>query len=170
MTDSISGGLDLSGRDLTSAGLGERLKRYGHWLSQRDVFDLASCGALAALVALALWTFQDYAISNDEGVQHQYGELIIAYYKSGFTDLSLFKLDNLYLYGGLFDVLSLGLSYVLRFAGLLDESPANVGEVIRAIRSSQAWGELPGQITATASDLQDAQGLFCRQTQHQITR
>lgn len=113
MTDSISGGLDLSGRDLASAGFGERLKRYVHWLGQRDVFDLASCGALAALVALALWTFQDYAISNDEGVQHHYGELIIAYYKSGFTDLSLFKLDNLYLYGGLFDVLSLGLSYVL---------------------------------------------------------
>lgn len=113
MTDSTSGGLDLSARELTGSRLGERLRRGMQWLSQRDVFDLASCAALAALVVTALWTFQDYAISNDEGVQHRYGELIIAYYKSGFTDLSLFKLDNLYLYGGLFDILSLGLSYVI---------------------------------------------------------
>lgn len=113
MTDSISGGLDLSGRDLAGAGFGERLRRCVHWLGRRNAFDLASCAALAALIAVALWTFQDYAISNDEGVQHRYGELIIAYYKSGFTDLSLFKLDNLYLYGGLFDILSLGLSYIL---------------------------------------------------------
>jgi len=113
MTDSTSGGLDLSGRDLAGAGLGERLKRYAQWLSRRNAFDLASCAALAALVVVALWTFQNYAISNDEGVQHRYGELIIAYYKSGFTDQSLFKLDNLYLYGGLFDIAALGLAQIL---------------------------------------------------------
>ena len=113
MTDSISGGLEISGRDLTGARFGERLKRIAYWLSQRNVFDLASCVALASLVILAVWTFQDYAISNDEGVQHRYGELIVAYYKSGFTDQSVFKLDNLYLYGGLFDLLGLGLSYII---------------------------------------------------------
>lgn len=113
MTDTVSGGLEISGRDLAGAGFRARLKRFAHWLSRRDVFDLASCAALAALVVTAVWTFQDFAISNDEGVQHRYGELIIAYYKSGFTDLSLFKLDNLYLYGGLFDILSLGLSYII---------------------------------------------------------
>ena len=62
---------------------------------------------LAALVVIALATFKDYAISNDEGVQHHYGELIIAYYKSGFTDQSLFNFQNLYLYGGLFDVVAI---------------------------------------------------------------
>jgi hypothetical protein len=111
MTDSISGGLDISGRDL--AGLGERLKRCALWFSRRSPFDLASCAAMAALVVVALWTFQNYAVSNDEGVQHRYGELIIAYYKSGFTDQSLFKLDNLYLYGGLFDIAALGLAQIL---------------------------------------------------------
>lgn len=113
MTDSTSGGLDLSARELTGSRLGERLRRIMQWLSQRNVFDLASCAALAGLLVIALWTFENYAISNDEGVQHQYGELIIAYYKSWFTDQSVFKLDNLYLYGGLFDLLSLGLSYVV---------------------------------------------------------
>jgi hypothetical protein len=115
MTDSVSGGLGVSGRDF--AGAGERLslkfRQFALWLSARNAFDLASCAALGALVILAVWTFQDYAISNDEGVQHQYGELIVAYYKSGFTDQSLFKLDNLYLYGGLFDIAALGLAQIL---------------------------------------------------------
>ena len=109
MTDSVSGGLDISGRDLA----GSLLKRCARWLGQYSPYDIASCAALAALVILAIWTFQDYAISNDEGVQHRYGELIVAYYKSGFTDQSLFKLDNLYLYGGLFDLLGLGMSYIV---------------------------------------------------------
>jgi hypothetical protein len=113
MTDSLTGQLEVSGGNLAGAGIGERLKRFARWLRTRNAFDLASCAALAGLVILAIWTFQDYAISNDEGVQHRYGELIIAYYKSGFTDQSLFKLDNLYLYGGLFDILGLGLSYII---------------------------------------------------------
>lgn len=115
MTDSVSGGLDVSGRDFAGAGerLSLRFRQFARWLGSRSVFDLASCAALAALVVLAVWTFQDYAISNDEGVQHQYGELIVAYYKSGFTDQSLFKLDNLYLYGGLFDIAALGLAQIL---------------------------------------------------------
>ena len=113
MTDSVSGELEISGRNLAGSASGNLLTRCVRWLSQCNPYDLASCVSLAALVVIALWTFQDYAISNDEGVQHRYGELIIAYYKSGFTDLSLFKLDNLYLYGGLFDILSLGLSYII---------------------------------------------------------
>jgi hypothetical protein len=115
MTDSVSGGLDVSGRDFAGAGerLSLQLRQFARWLGTRSIFDLASCAALSALVILAVWTFQDYAISNDEGVQHQYGELIVAYYKSGFTDQSLFKLDNLYLYGGLFDIVALGLAQIL---------------------------------------------------------
>lgn len=115
MTDSVSGGLNASGRNIAGAGerLSLRVRQLALWLSARNVFDLASCAALAALVIIAVWTFQDYAISNDEGVQHQYGELIVAYYKSGFTDQSLFKLDNLYLYGGLFDIAALGLAQIL---------------------------------------------------------
>jgi hypothetical protein len=67
-------------------------------------FDLAAGLLVAALVLLTILTFGDYAISNDEEVQHRYGELIIAYYRSGFTDQTLFHFKNLYLYGGLFDI------------------------------------------------------------------
>jgi hypothetical protein len=71
-----------------------------------DTFDFAAALLLAVLFALVLATFKEYAVSNDEGLQHHYGELIIAYYKSGFADKSVFDFQNLYLYGGLFDIIA----------------------------------------------------------------
>ena len=79
------------------------LRRTMHAMALRDRYDLASLLLLAALVGLVIATFRDYAVTNDEWIQHRYGELILAYYKSGFTDRAVFELDNLYLYGGLFD-------------------------------------------------------------------
>lgn len=75
--------------------------------------DIATVALIAALVVIVLCTFKDYAISNDEGVQHHYGELIIAYYRSGFRVRDLFTFENLYLYGGLFDVIAVALSHVI---------------------------------------------------------
>jgi hypothetical protein len=78
-----------------------------------DTFDLASAVLLAGLVLGVLLLFRDYAISNDEEVQHRYGELILAYYASGFTDTRVFEFRNLYLYGGLFDIVAVLLSRAL---------------------------------------------------------
>ena len=78
-----------------------------------DPFDIATVVLIAALVVIALWTFRDYAISNDEAVQHHYGELIIAYYTSGFKDQSVFNFENLYLYGGLFDIIAVALGHLV---------------------------------------------------------
>ena len=83
------------------------------WAARSDVYDIAVVALLAALVLVVLFTYKDYAISNDEGVQHRYGELIIAYYASGFKDQSLFNFQNLYLYGGLFDIVAVALSQVV---------------------------------------------------------
>jgi hypothetical protein len=82
---------------------------------KRDPFDAATLALMVGLVVLLLTTFQQYAISNDEPIQHRYGELIIAYYASGFTDLRVFHLDNLYLYGGLFDIVAVLVSKLLPF-------------------------------------------------------
>jgi hypothetical protein len=82
-------------------------------IARTDAYDIATAVLIAALVVIALCTFKDYAISNDEGVQHRYGELIIAYYASGFRDLSVFGFQNLYLYGGLFDIAAILLSHVI---------------------------------------------------------
>ena len=81
--------------------------------SRVDAYDLAALLVFAALVALVAWTFGDYAISNDEEVQQRYGELIIHYYATGFTDDALFHFRNLYLYGGLFDVIAVGLEKIV---------------------------------------------------------
>ena len=45
----------------------------------------------AGLSSLAILIFRDYGISNDEEVQHRYGELIVNYYTSGFRDTALFN-------------------------------------------------------------------------------
>src|SRR5215813_11333236 len=73
-------------------------------LAAHDRYDLATALLLGALAVVALATIGDYAISNDEEVQQHYGELIIAWYASGFTDQTLFHFKNLYLYGCLFNI------------------------------------------------------------------
>jgi hypothetical protein len=89
------------------------LRNAMRWIARFDPHDIATALLLAALVVVVLLTYRDYAISNDEGVQHHYGELIIAYYTSGFRDQSLFSFQNLYLYGGMFDIVAVALSHVI---------------------------------------------------------
>jgi len=82
-------------------------------LSRMNGYDLAAALVFGTLLILVGLTFHHYAISNDEEVQQRYGEFIIAYYASGFTDQALFHFRNLYLYGGLFDVIAVGLERLL---------------------------------------------------------
>jgi hypothetical protein len=77
------------------------------------VYDIATSLLIFALFVVALCTFRDFSISNDEGVQHHYGELIIDYYTSGFRNRELFGFQNLYLYGGLFDIVAVALSKLI---------------------------------------------------------
>jgi hypothetical protein len=71
--------------------------------------DLAALLLFATFAILIAFTFGDYAISNDEEVQQRYGELVVAYYQSGFADQAVFHFRDLYLYGGLFDIVAVGL-------------------------------------------------------------
>jgi hypothetical protein len=90
------------------------------WLGRADAFDLATWLLLAALVAIALCTYHDYAVSNDEGLQHHYGELILQYYRSGLTDHAVFNFRDLYLYGGLFDMIAVRLAELFPLFDLYD--------------------------------------------------
>ncbi len=89
------------------------LRMAARWTAQVSPYDVVTAILIAALVVIAFHTFRDYAISNDEGVQHRYGELIISYYTSGLRDQSVFHFQNLYLYGGLFDIIAVALSHLL---------------------------------------------------------
>ena len=82
-------------------------------LRRLNGYDLAIVSGLTALLCLTFLTFGSYAISNDEGVQHQYGQLILDYYQSGLIDRSVFQFQNLYLYGGLFDIVAVALAKIV---------------------------------------------------------
>ena len=70
--------------------------------------------ALFGLLAIfILLTFKQYGISNDEQVQHIYGQLLLKFYSSGFADQSAFIYKNLYLYGGFFDLVAASLEKIL---------------------------------------------------------
>lgn len=61
------------------------------------------------LVAWVALTFRQHGISNDEYVQHTYGQMLLDWYQSGFKDQDAFHYRNLYLYGGLFDIIAAAL-------------------------------------------------------------
>ncbi len=113
----------MPGRTVRAASLPQRFVdlcyRASVWLrgagplARVDRYEVAALLLFGTLLALVAFTFKDYAISNDEEVQQRYGEMIIAYYTSGFVDQALFHFRNLYLYGGLFDVIAVGLEKLL---------------------------------------------------------
>jgi hypothetical protein len=59
-----------------------------------------------ALAVLMLATAHQVGLTWDEVDQRTYGDYVIAWYRSGFHDRSAFTYYDLYLYGGLFDVLA----------------------------------------------------------------
>lgn len=70
------------------------------------IADWLAGGLLLAWLIVIGVSFDDYGLSNDEEVQHVYGRLLLAHLESGFSDPRLFAYKNLYLYGGLFDLLA----------------------------------------------------------------
>ncbi len=95
--------------------------------STRDIFAGApvwatrlALGLFAASAIFVLLTFRQYGISNDEEVQHIYGRLLLDFYGSGLSDRSAFAYKNLYLYGGLFDMMAAGLERLLPGVNIWD--------------------------------------------------
>lgn len=93
--------------------------------------DRAAVALVGVLALLVVTTFENYGISNDEYVQQVYGEKLLSFYRTGFTDVSAFSYENLYLYGGLFDL----------FAAILDKvSPLPIEDTRHLL--SAAFGVL----------------------------
>jgi hypothetical protein len=55
---------------------------------------------------IAILTFTNYGVTWDEDVHNYYGNLVLDYYLSGFSDLRCLTWLNLYNYGALFDTLA----------------------------------------------------------------
>jgi len=82
-------------------------------LSNSSLYQKLSYALFGALGIFILLTFKQYGISNDEQVQHVYGQLLLKFYSSGFTDQTAFTYKNLYLYGGFFDLVAASLEKIL---------------------------------------------------------
>jgi hypothetical protein len=70
---------------------------------------------LALLAIVAALTFRDYGLGWDDFTHAQYGELLLAFYGSGFRDSRALSFVNLYLYGGGFDMAAALLAKLLPF-------------------------------------------------------
>ncbi|MBP2293193.1 glycosyltransferase family 39 protein [Azospirillum rugosum] len=79
------------------------------------LWDDLSRALLLCLLIIAVLSFRSYGISTDEEVQHIYGKKLLSFYLSGFTDRSAFHFKDLYLYGGLFDLVTALLVHVSPF-------------------------------------------------------
>jgi hypothetical protein len=69
--------------------------------------------AIATIVALA--TFRDYGLGWDDYTHAEYGDLLLSFYASGFTDRRALTWVNLYEYGGGFDLAAALLAKLLPF-------------------------------------------------------
>jgi hypothetical protein len=69
----------------------------------RDPWLAASLAGLVGLLGLIAVFGRDAGVTWDEGFQLQYGERVLAWFRSGFRDRSALEYLDLYLYGGLFD-------------------------------------------------------------------
>jgi hypothetical protein len=72
-------------------------------------------GLFLAVTIAVLVTFTDYGITWDEDVHNHYGVLVLSYYLSGFTDLRATHWQDLFNYGGGFDMLAAALNTVSPF-------------------------------------------------------
>ncbi len=70
---------------------------------------------LVALLGLVLFTFLDYGITWDEGVQNRYGRRLVRWYATAGDDTSATTQNDLYWYGGFFELVVQGAA---RLSGL----------------------------------------------------
>jgi hypothetical protein len=70
------------------------------------IFDWLAVAVLTVAAAVALATFRDYGLGWDDYAHAEYGDLLVAFYGSGFSDQRALSFVNLYMYGGGFDLLA----------------------------------------------------------------
>jgi hypothetical protein len=74
------------------------------------VWDRLAVAVLLITAVIAILTFTQYGVTWDEDVHNLYGNLVLDYYLSFFTDQRSLYFQNLYNYGALFDTLAAALN------------------------------------------------------------
>lgn len=101
------------------------------------LLDIAATAVLAAVAAIAVLTFRDYGLGWDDYTHAQYGQMLIDFYASGFSDRRALSFVNLYMYGGGFDVFAALLAKVLPFD--LFETRRLAGAIVGLIGLFVTW-------------------------------
>ena len=99
--------------------------------------DRLALGTLALIAVIAALTFRDYGLGWDDYAHSEYGELLLAFYRSGFTDQRALGFVNLYLYGGGFDMAAALLAKIMPFS--LFETRRLVGAAVGIIGLAMTW-------------------------------
>jgi hypothetical protein len=92
---------------------------------------------LAVAAFIALYTFRDYGLGWDDYAHSEYGELLLQYYASGFTDKRALSFVNLYKYGGSFDLLSALVAKIVPFT--LFETRRLMGAMVGLLGLFVTW-------------------------------
>ena len=105
--------------------------------SANSFADRLSFVVLAILAVVAALTFRDYGLGWDDYTHSQYGDLLLAYYGSGFKDARALSFVNLYKYGGGFDMAAALLARISPFG--LFETRRLLGAVVGLIGLAVTW-------------------------------
>ena len=101
------------------------------------VCDRIAVAVLVVVTLIALATFRDYGLSWDDYAHSEYGELLLAFYKSGFKDQRALSFVNLYRYGGGFDLLAALIAKALPFS--VFETRRLLGAVVGILGLIVTW-------------------------------
>lgn len=101
------------------------------------MYDRIAIAALALIAVIAALTFRDYGLGWDDFTHSQYGDLLVAFYASGFKDKRALEFVNLYLYGGGFDMAAALLATILPFD--LFETRRLAGAIVGIVGLAVTW-------------------------------
>jgi 4-amino-4-deoxy-L-arabinose transferase-like glycosyltransferase len=101
------------------------------------ICDGAAILVLGIIAVIAFRTFADYGLGWDDYTHSQYGQLLLDYYASGFTDRRALSFVNLYMYGGGFDMLAALVAKILPYD--LFETRRLVGAAVGIVGLIVAW-------------------------------
>jgi hypothetical protein len=101
------------------------------------LYDRLAIAALIAAAAVVLLTFRDYGLGWDDYTHAEYGDLLVAFFASGFRDQRALSFVNLYMYGGGFDLVAALLAKILPFT--VFETRRLLGGVVGLIGLIAVW-------------------------------
>lgn len=99
--------------------------------------DMAAIAVLMAVAVIAAFTFRDYGLGWDDYTHAQYGQMLLDFYGSGFSDKRALSFVNLYMYGGGFDMAAALLAKALPFD--LFETRRLAGAVVGLVGLFFTW-------------------------------